>query len=67
MSYFKNIIPVHSESLKNKLKVSKAAKIRNRYNPVPHLRQDTNGKATNPREHSLSLTDVVKACPNRGF
>ena len=26
------------------LKVSKAEKIRNRYNQVPHLTQDTNGK-----------------------
>ena len=25
-------------------KVSKGAKIRNRYNQVPHLTQDTNGK-----------------------
>ena len=28
-------------------KVSKRAKIRNRYNQVPHLTQDTNGKVTN--------------------
>ena len=28
-------------------KVSKDAKIRNRYNQVPHLTQDTNGKVTN--------------------
>ena len=28
-------------------KVSKVAKIRNRYNQVPHPTQDTNGKATN--------------------
>ena len=27
--------------------VSKGAKIRNRYNQVPHLTQDTNGKETN--------------------
>ena len=26
--------------------VSKGAKIRNRYNQVPHLTQDTNGKVT---------------------
>ena len=30
-----------------KVKVSKGAKIRNRYNQVPHLTQDTNGKVTN--------------------
>ena len=29
------------------LEVSKGAKIRNRYNQVPHLTQDTNGKVTN--------------------
>ena len=29
------------------LKVSKGAKIRNRYNQVSHLTQDTNGKVTN--------------------
>ena len=28
-------------------KVSKGAKIRNRYNQVPHMTQDTNGKVTN--------------------
>ena len=28
-------------------KVSEGAKIRNRYNQVPHLTQDTNGKVTN--------------------
>ena len=29
------------------MKVSKGAKIRNRYNQVPHLTQDTNAKVTN--------------------
>ena len=29
------------------VKVSKGAKIRNRYNQVPHLTQDANGKVTN--------------------
>ena len=29
------------------IKVSKGAKIRNRYNQVPHLTQNTNGKVTN--------------------
>ena len=28
-------------------KVSKGAKIRNRYNQVPHMTQDTTGKVTN--------------------
>ena len=29
------------------IKVSKGEKIRSRYNQVPHLTQDTNGKVTN--------------------
>ena len=29
------------------LKISKCAKTRNRYNQVPHLTPDTNGKVTN--------------------
>ena len=37
----------NSGEILNKLKVSKGAKIRNRYNQVPHLTQDTNGKVTN--------------------
>ena len=32
------------------VKVSKDAKIRNRYNQVPHLTQDTNGKVTNSQK-----------------
>ena len=32
------------------IKVSKCAKIRNRYNQVPHLTQDTNGKVTNSQQ-----------------
>ena len=34
-------------SLNFNYKVSKGAKIRKRYNQVPHLTQDTNGKVTN--------------------
>ena len=33
------------------LKVSNGAKIRNRYNQVPHLTQDTNGKVTTHSRH----------------
>ena len=33
------------------IKVSKGAKIRNRYNQGPHLTQDTNGKVTNSVKH----------------
>ena len=34
----------------SELKVSNGAKIRNRYNQVPHLTQDTNGKVTNSQK-----------------
>ena len=37
---------IKSTQLMN-IEVSKGAKIRNRYNQVPHLTQDTNGKVTN--------------------
>ena len=39
----------HSKGVKP-LKVSNGAKIRNRYNQVPHLTQDTNGKVTNSQK-----------------
>ena len=42
-----NVDKEDSESWK---KVSKVAKIRNRYNQVPHLTQDTNGKVTNSQK-----------------
>ena len=32
------------------VKISNGAKIRNRYNQVPHLTQDTNGKVTNSQK-----------------
>ena len=32
------------------IKVSKVAKIRNRYNQVPHLTKDTNGKVANSQK-----------------
>ena len=36
--------------LGTRVKVSNGAKIRNRYNQVPHLTQDTNGKVTNSQK-----------------
>ena len=42
-----------NNSIGNKLleiKVSNGAQIRNRYNQVPHLTQDTNGKVTNSQK-----------------
>ena len=37
-------------NLNNSKKVSNGAKIRNRYNQVPYLTQDTNGKVTNSQK-----------------
>ena len=45
-----SMMAAHNAILKNwgvPTKVRKVAKIRNRYNQVPHLTQDTNGKVTN--------------------
>ena len=50
------------QTILNKLyvddKVSKGAKVRNRYNQVPHLTQDTNGKVTNSQ---LDTTNESKS------
>ena len=36
------------------MKVSKGAKIRNRYNQVPHLAQDNNGNVTNSQLDTIN-------------
>ena len=41
------------------IKVSKGAKIRNRYNQVPHLTQDTNGKVTNSQMDTRNESQEV--------
>ena len=40
-------------------RVSKGAKIRNRYNHVPHLAQDTNGKVTNSQLYTTNGSQEV--------
>ena len=45
--YLNDILSINNIYLNNMVKVSEVAKIRNRYNQVPHLTQDTNGKVTN--------------------
>ena len=45
------------------IKVSKGAKIRNRYNQVPHLTQDTNGKVTNLQLDSTNESQEVSPFP----
>ena len=45
------------------MKVSKGAKIRNRYNQVPHLTQDTNGKVTNTQLDTTNESQEVSPFP----
>ena len=47
----------------NTVKVSKGAKIRNRYNQVPHLTQDTNGKGTNSQLDTTNESQKVSPFP----
>ena len=44
-------------------KVGKGAKIRNRYNQVPHLTQDTNGKVTNSQLDTTNKSQEVSPFP----
>ena len=43
--------------------VSKGAKISNRYNQVPHLTQDTNGKVTNSQLNTTNESQEVSPFP----
>ena len=45
------------------IKVSKGEKIRNRYNQVPHLTQDTNGKVTNSQLDTTNESQEVSHFP----
>ena len=44
-------------------KVSKGANIRNRYNQVPHLTKDTNGKVTNSQSDTTNESQEVSPFP----
>ena len=45
------------------IEVSKGAKIRNRYNQVPHLTQDTNGKVINLHSDTTNESQEVSPFP----
>ena len=45
------------------IKLSKGTKIRNRYNQVPHLTQDTNGKVTNSQLDTTNESQEVSPFP----
>ena len=51
------------EPLRSLVKVSKGAKIRNRYNQAPHLTQDTNGKVTNSQSDTTHESQEVSPFP----
>ena len=44
-------------------KVNKGAKIRNRYNQVPHLTKDTNEKVTNSQLDTTNESQLVSLFP----
>ena len=49
--------------LVNIFKVSKGAKTRNRYDQVPHLTQETNGKVTNSQLDTTNESQEVSPFP----
>ena len=49
--------------IRGRYKVSKGAKIRNRYNQVPHLTQDTNGKVINLQLDTTNESQEVSLFP----
>ena len=61
--YISNLTSMDCYSGEMGLKVSKGAKIRNRYNQVPHLTQDTNGKVTNSQLDTTNESQEVSPFP----
>ena len=49
--------------LKMLVKVNKGATIRNRYNQIPHLTQDTNGIVTNSQLYTTNESHKVSPIP----
>ena len=62
-----SILPAHpwANMAGQRNKVSKGAKIRNLYNQVPHLTQDTNGKVTNSHLDTTNESQEVRLEPSR--
>ena len=52
LAFYENPNRIHTEL--TFIKVSKGAKIRNRYNQVPHLTQDTNGESDKPKQTNFN-------------
>ena len=54
--YLDDILKINNVYFDTMVKVSKGAKIRNRYNQVPLLTKDTNGKVTNSQSAAQTRT-----------
>ena len=52
--------------IKDHIKESKGAKISNRYNQVPHLTKDTNGKVTNSQFDTTNESQEASPFPAGG-
>ena len=59
----KQIKGIYTHRLSDLKKVNKDAKIRNRYNQVPHLTHDTNGKVTNSQLDTTNVSQEVSPYP----
>ena len=62
MAYFSEVALWHA-FFGSSFEVSKGAKIRNRYNQVPHLTQDTNGKVTNSQLDTTNESQEASPLP----
>ena len=58
-----NVSTLYSKVSNCSIKVNKGAKIRNQYNQVPHLTQDTNGKVTNSQSDTTKESQEVSPFP----
>ena len=63
MGQHRILVLITSSSKKDSGKESKGAKIRNRYNQVSHLTQDTNGKVTNLQLDTTNENQEVSPFP----
>ena len=62
-AYVQNRLNLRCSPMRLVPKVSKGAKIRNRYNQVPHLTQYTNGKVTNSQLDTTNESQEVNPFP----
>ena len=61
--YLDDILNIYNVYFDNMVKIRKRAKIRNRYNQVPHLTQDTNEKVTNSQLDITNESQKVSPFP----